>query len=109
MSPQAGSAQLPAPKEQREGPGLNGQWPWDESDGSSRPPARGLTIPEKADWLQVLKPLCAKPLSRDLWSQPSGLGPKTDRGWERGCSSPESDDSGVPEDTWLTQEPPSLG
>lgn len=67
MSPQAGSAQLPAPKEQREGPGLNGQWPWDESDDSSRPPARGPTIPEEAGWLQVLKLLCAKkPLSGDL-------------------------------------------
>lgn len=48
-------------------------------------------------------------LSGDLWSQTSGLGPKADQGWERGCPSPESDDSGVPEDTWLTQEPPSLG
>lgn len=81
MSPQAGSAQLPAPKELREGPGLNGQWLWDESDGSSRPPAIGPTIPEEAGWLQVLKPLCAKkPLFGDLWSQPSRLGPKANRG-----------------------------
>lgn len=59
MSSQAGPVLFLAPKEPKEVPGLSGQCPWDESD-SCRGPTRGSTIPAVADWLQVLKPLCAK-------------------------------------------------